>query len=136
VDCRLLLKHVKDSPFAAINREHGADHPPPRRSEQGHTCSTCGKFYRCYDHFRAHVFLEHRVTLPGLEEYKCSVCDKVFYVKQRYEVHMGKHGVPKYSCQDCGYKTHFSSSLSAHKRKAHKKPTGSMLNGKDVFSGS
>jgi transcription elongation factor Elf1 len=103
-----------------LARFHGVGELKLRSNNILKECGQCGKRLKTDERFRAHMFLEHGVELPGLRRRDCVVCKEVFYVKVQYDAHMMLHsGVKKYACDRCDYSTRFSANLVSHKRRSH-----------------
>lgn len=51
-----------------------------------HTCPICGKVYRMFNSYSAHVKFHRRIR-----KYTCTICDKSFYTKYLLNVHLVKH---------------------------------------------
>ncbi|CAG0917473.1 unnamed protein product, partial [Notodromas monacha] len=83
-------------------KEHGAP-KLKKKVPKVYLCGVCGKTCSPKSIYLEHMKVEHDVTLPGLKEFKCEFCFKLFYSGERYRAHQkGAHGLKRLSQVKCG----------------------------------
>ena len=81
-------------------------------------CKICDrKFAQKNDLFR------HQATHSDFKPFKCSICpeERYFKTKDGLNNHMVFHYEPKFSCNQCDYKSHTKSNLKQHTKTHDKK---------------
>ena len=86
--------------------------------EKPFACKICGrKFARKYN------LIQHQATHSEVKPFNCSICpeERFFKTKGGLSHHMVYHYEPKFSCNQCDYKSHTKSYLKQHIKTREKK---------------
>ena len=79
-------------------------------SVQAHDCGQCGKMFRVWGHYKAHM-IGHGTTRPHC----CTECSKSFVRLEDLRRHFGTHGADfKFECQKCKKQFLRADNLKSH----------------------
>ena len=75
------------------------------------------------------TLVQHQATHTDVRNFKCSICPegRFFKTKKDLKQHVVFHYEPKYSCNQCDYKTHTKYRLKSHEKTCHKKWSKTIL---------
>ena len=79
--------------------------------EKPFACKVCDRKFAQKIHL-----LNHSTTHSEVKSFKCSICPegRFFKTKVNLKHHMVYHYEPKFSCNQCDYKSHTKGNLSRH----------------------
>lgn len=80
------------------------------------SCEFCDKVFTQITHYKRHRNNVHTKEVS----YPCTLCDRVFYMKNRLKDHMVTHsGKKEFSCDMCDIKFFLQSQVKTHKKTVH-----------------